>query len=105
MNLREAARGRPCQIRIPGVCVDDRATTVLAHYRLNGGVGLKPPDICGAWACSWCHDAVDRRTHLELEYEYVRHCHAEGVLRTLAALVAKGYQFERSREEDAAAYD
>ena len=30
VNLRALARGRECQVRIPGICNRDPATTVLA---------------------------------------------------------------------------
>jgi len=41
-------------VRIPEVCNHNSETTVLAHYRLAGvsGIGMKSPDILGAWACS-----------------------------------------------------
>jgi hypothetical protein len=84
---RKAAKGQECMVRIPGICNRDPETTVLAHYRLAGycGTGMKPDDEAfGAWASSACHDECDRRTRLE-ETEYVRLCHAEGVLRTIAA--------------------
>jgi hypothetical protein len=92
MNLEALARGRECQIRLAGICNRNPETTVLAHYRIAGlcGVGIKPPAIIGAWACSNCHDACDRRTHLELDYDFVRAAHAQGVLRTQYALVKEG---------------
>ncbi len=95
MKLRDAARGRNCMVRLPGVCNGDPATVVLAHYRLAGlcGVGMKPVDALGAWTCSRCHDEVDRRTR-RLETEYVRLAHAEGVLRTIDSLIREGYQFK-----------
>lgn len=64
-NLRKEARGRECQVRIYGVCNGNPETTVLAHYRMAGicGTGMKPDDLIGAWACSACHDEIDRRTH------------------------------------------
>ena len=91
MNLRKAARGRECQVRLVGVCNGDPATTVLAHYRLMGlsGIGIKSPDIFGAFSCSSCHDAIDRRTHMELDRDAVRLAHAEGVFRTQAILIAE----------------
>ncbi len=63
-KLTKAARGRECQVRIPGVCNGNPETTVLAHYRLAGtcGVGKKPHDLQGAWCCSACHDACDGRS-------------------------------------------
>lgn len=64
-DLRKAARGRECQVRIPGVCNGNPETSVLAHIRLTGlcGTGTKPPDLIATIACSACHDEIDRRTH------------------------------------------
>jgi hypothetical protein len=57
MNLRKAARGRQCQVRLAGVCNHDESTVVLAHYRLAGlsGMGMKSPDPIGArlWRREW----------------------------------------------------
>ena len=64
MNLRNEAKGRECQIRIPGVCNKDRDTVVLCHLHkpsVSGGIGLKANDILGAHGCSACHDVVDGR--------------------------------------------
>lgn len=84
-NLRKAARGRECTIRIPGVCSFNPETSVLAHYRLSGlcGIGIKPSDLTGAIGCDNCHAAVDGRLKTEYSYEELRLMHAEGVLRTL----------------------
>lgn len=60
-KLRKSAKGRDCQIRIPGVCNFNPETTVLCH--LNGaGIGMKNPDLFGAFGCSACHDETDGRT-------------------------------------------
>jgi len=92
MNLRKEAKGRGCMVRIPGVCNHNSETVVLAHVRLTGvsGMGMKAPDILGAWACSSCHDAVDRRNHTDLERDYVRLMHLEGMARTIAQLNKEG---------------
>jgi len=84
-NLRKAARGRECTIRIPGVCSFNPETSVLAHYRLSGlcGTGIKPSDLTGAIGCDNCHAAVDGRLKTEYSYEELRLKHAEGVLRAL----------------------
>lgn len=91
-NLRKEAKGKPCMVRIPGICTGGGEDTVLAHYRLAGycGTGLKPSDMMGAWACHACHDAVDGRNKQGRDYEWLRLCHAEGVLRTQQELKRDG---------------
>ena len=88
MNLRKAAKGRDCMVRLPGICNHIPETTVLAHVRLAGvsGMGMKADDLLGAWACSSCHDAIDRRAHTDLDRDYVRLAHLEGMVRTIAQL-------------------
>ena len=69
MNLRKLARGQECMVRIPGVCNHNSETTVLAHIRHQWlSRGSKPPDICGVWACSNCHDLIDGRTRHNIVY-------------------------------------
>lgn len=79
-------------VRIPEVCNHNSETVVLAHYRLAGvsGIGMKSPDVLGAWACSACHDAIDRRAHTDLDRDYVRLLHLEGMARTIAQLNREG---------------
>ena len=88
MKLRKAAQGRECMVRLPGICNHNPETTVLAHVRLAGvsGMGIKADDLLGAWACSACHDAIDRRSNMDLDRDYVRLAHLEGVVRTIAKL-------------------
>ena len=70
-------------IRLPFVCNHNPETTVLAHYRMKGdGMGRKPPDSRGAFACSACHDAVDSRVIVPYTRDEMRIAHAEGVFRT-----------------------
>jgi hypothetical protein len=63
MNLRESARGEDCTLNIAGVCTYNVDTTVLAHLRFAGfgGIGKKPDDLCGVFACHRCHDTLDAR--------------------------------------------
>ncbi|WP_260523966.1 DUF1364 domain-containing protein [Serratia sp. PL7] len=92
-NLKEEAKGRDCQIRIPGVCNFNPYTTVLAHYRMAGtcGTGIKPDDAQGAWSCSSCHDLIDgRKKTTDYTHDELRLMHAEGVLRTLAIWKKEG---------------
>lgn len=90
-KLTRAAKGRECQVRIPGVCNGNPETTVLAHYRLSGtcGIGTKPNDLQDAWACSACHDVIDGRSGA-VSRDEARQLHAEGVMRTQDLLVREG---------------
>jgi hypothetical protein len=87
----KAARGRDCQVRLPG-CLNDTQTTVLAHYRLAGtcGTGMKPNNLQGAWCCSYCHDVGDFRRDVGLSRNEVRLYLAEGVIRTIDSLISEG---------------
>jgi hypothetical protein len=74
-------------------------TTVLAHYSLAGisGRGFKSPDLCGAWCCFNCHQAVDgRRIISGYGRDKLRLALAEGVIRTLAVLTAEGYEMRKA---------
>ncbi len=75
-KLRASARGQECTLRIPGVCNHDRDTTVLAHIRTKGASGMaqKPDDWHAVFACSDCHDVLDKRKHVDfvlIPYLYV----------------------------------
>ena len=89
MNLRKAARGRDCTIRIPGVCNRDPDTSVLCHKN-GAGMALKEDDRIAAIGCSDCHAAVDRKAHTNLDLEYVRLCHYEGIFRTQRIWISEG---------------
>ena len=90
--LRKQAQDRPCMVRLPGICNHDKSTTVLAHVRLSGisGMALKSPDLIGAWACSSCHDTIDRRANTDLDRDFVRLAHLEGMARTINELSKEG---------------
>lgn len=92
MKLRKEAKGRDCMVRLVGICNHNPETTVLAHVRMAGisGMGLKADDLLGAWACSSCHDAIDRRQHTDLDRDFVRLAHLEGVMRTITVLRREG---------------
>jgi hypothetical protein len=91
--LRKAAKDRGCTVRIPSVCNFNSATTVLAHIRLTGvsGMGMKSPDLLGAWACSACHDEIDGRTHKSgMTRDELRLAHYDGMARTIVQLEKEG---------------
>ena len=61
-KIRNAAKGQDCTFRIPGACNYDIETTVLCHLPDESkGMGRKSDDICSAFGCSGCHDAIDGR--------------------------------------------
>lgn len=85
-DLRREARGRDCQVRL-ACCNHNSETVVLAHYRLGGisGMGIKPPDLIGAWCCAACHAYVDTHHDSATRLDF-----AHGVFRTQAALLREG---------------
>lgn len=94
MNLRKEAKGRQCQIRIPGRCNGNPETTVLCHIHkpsISGGTGLKARDEFGAWGCSICHEIVDGRdtSHLYPYWDLDLWLY-EGVFRTQNILLSEG---------------
>lgn len=62
-KARKSARDRDCTLRL-ACCNYNPETTVLCHLRMNGwgGMSIKPPDYLAVFACSNCHDALDRRS-------------------------------------------
>jgi hypothetical protein len=87
MNLRKLAAGQVCQVRLPNICNHNPSTVVLAHFRLSGisGMGVKSPDLIGAWCCSTCHAHVDAHKDETTQLAF-----AHGVLRTINALIEDG---------------
>lgn len=64
--VRDSARGEDCALRLD-CCNHNPQTTVLAHLRFFGWAGIaeKPDDFLAVYACSACHDAIDRRSDAE----------------------------------------
>jgi hypothetical protein len=90
-DLRKAARGQQCMVRLDGVCNHDSATVVLGHVRMQGvsGMGMKAPDPLGTWICHACHSAADslQWNGQKFEREYVELAFLRGVIRTQDALI------------------
>jgi hypothetical protein len=60
-RLMASANGAPCSLRLPGICNHNPQTTVCAHLPgIGKGMGTKVSDLHVAYACSACHDAIDR---------------------------------------------
>lgn len=93
-QIREAARGQRCTVRIPGVCNATGETTVLAHFSYaSSGMGTKPSDLgSAAFCCFGCHEIVDRRAKRPhgVLLEDIEWCKARGMAETMARLVDMG---------------
>ncbi len=84
MNLRKYAKGKPCMIRIVGLCNQNPETVVLCHLRMAGitGTAQKSADVLGAWGCSDCH------SYCEAHYgDRARRAFFEGIMRTQYQLI------------------
>ena len=91
-NLRKSAKGRDCQIRIPGVCNFNPETVVLCHLP-GGGMGGKSLDIHGAYGCSECHqmlDGVQSTFQSSQEVELLMLWFYDGVIRTQTIMFNEG---------------
>ena len=89
-KLRESARYKPCQVRIPNVCNHYQDTTVLAHVGKGGGMGRKCPDLFATFACSDCHDAIDGRAKTIYSKDQLDLWALEGMVRTQEIWLKEG---------------
>ena len=94
-KITESARGRECQIRIPGVCNHDTTTVVWCHANGSAagkGIGMKSPDLLGAYGCFNCHSVVDGAPATPEVYSRseVRLMFWEGHARSLRILIEEG---------------
>ncbi len=92
VNLRKLAKDQPCLIRVPGICNDRTDTTVLCHLRMVGlsGMGMKVPDVLGAFGCAKCHDEIDGRASGGFSAPERRLMLLEGIARTQMKLIEMG---------------
>ena len=90
-KIRDSARGQDCTVNSPW-CNHDPETTVFAHYGEPGekGMGLKPDDTSGAYACSGCHDWLDGRAHNNGKYQDMAFYWFKGMRRTWRLLIENG---------------
>ena len=93
-KIRESARMQECTVESPW-CNHNPETVVFAHYGEPGekGIGLKPDDTSGAYACSSCHDALDGRREwstYDWESRDKEHYWFRAMRRTWALLIDEG---------------
>ncbi|MDY7025996.1 MAG: nuclease domain-containing protein [Pseudomonadota bacterium] len=71
-KIAKSAQGEQCSLRLE-CCNFNSETTIWAHISLgfNSGMGMKPLDLHGCYACSSCHDALDGRMSYQVDYRDV----------------------------------
>ena len=90
--LLDLARGRPCLLQVPDVCIGGMETTVACHSNQarHGKAGwLKAHDWAAAWGCIACHAYIDQNTTGATYDEKVALWEA-GFQRTRLALIVLG---------------
>ena len=85
--IRKAAQGQRCTLRLPG-CNETTVNVFLCHIRRFGwaGMGQKPHDLLGVFACQHCHDVIDMRIAGECSDTDILRAHGE----TMMALLSSG---------------
>mgnify|MGYP006370822263 FL=1 len=85
--IRHAAQGQGCTLRLPG-CHPTPVNVFLCHIRRFGwaGMGQKPRDLLGVFACQHCQEVVDGRIKGECSDTDLLRAHGE----TMMALLLSG---------------
>ena len=86
-KIRKSARGETCSLRL-GNCSSDE-TVILAHIGRNRGMGIKCADYMAVYACSSCHDIIDRRVDSEYSKDQLNTEKLRALEETLGKLVNK----------------
>ena len=70
-KMQRAAKGHPCTLRIPNVCRPDpeNSTSVLCHAPFPDRAGMRDHDEWAAIGCFWCHEAVDGRSPMAMNFD------------------------------------
>ena len=90
-KLTKAARGQECTVQLHPYCNGNTETTVLAHINSERkGMGIKSPDFFGVFACSDCHDIIDKRRFVEIEAAEIQDCVLRGLYRTWVKFIEMG---------------
>ena len=90
-KIRASARGQDCTLALHPYCNGDPATVVLAHLNSPGkGMGMKSPDWHAVYACSTCHDILDRRQGVALSEVEVLEATLRALYRTHLKLFEDG---------------
>lgn len=86
-KFTRSARGEECTVRLPECCNWNPETTVLAHINCEDkGMGKKSPDWWSCYACSDCHDSIDKRRNFVAPDRYI----LDAIYRTHKRMIEKG---------------
>ena len=90
-KLRQSAKGQECTLQIHPWCNGNPETTVLAHLpSAKKGMGLKSPDWFAVFACSACHDIIDRRRRVDISEVELINCQMRALYRTHKIWIDEG---------------
>lgn len=88
--ITQSARDENCTIQLKG-CRNRTDTVVFAHINDGSkGMGLKPNDISGVYACQYCHDVIDGRNRHPDIPQYKEFYLLRAYQKTIGRLVEKG---------------
>ena len=86
-KIRASAKGEDCTFNMP-CCNSNPETTVFCHIDSEEkGMGIKSPDVMGAYGCSDCHTHLDEGRLSDVDYSYYV---MRAWLRTFFKLIEKG---------------
>ena len=88
-KIRQSARLKECQVRIPGICSFDDTETILAHKN-GAGMAMKSNDSHGAYCCHNCHAEIDSiygNRKSEFSDDEILIMFYEGIFRTQLILI------------------
>lgn len=91
--ITKSANGEDCQVRIPGVCTHDPATTIWSHARWGAagrGKAIKAIDLAGAYCCVNCDAAYDGQMKTMYTRDQIDADWCQGHFRSLVILKQKG---------------
>lgn len=87
----DGSRGRPCKLRIAGICTGGGEDTVFAHIRdQHTGRSIKASDVSGADACRACHAKFDGHAGDPLSQEDWLFYAVRGLQETLEDRIRRG---------------
>ena len=87
-KITQSAKGENCALRIPGVCNFNSETTVFAHNN-GAGMALKAHDIHGCYACSDCHNWLDKTSTRDDKRIFAQEL-LRAMIETQSILIQKG---------------